>query len=59
MAKPGVRIAFLQQGNCHLLDGTGIEPVLGPVPELDPRTTIEPFPAEIVMPAIKDPFCHF
>lgn len=54
-----VRVTFLQQGECHLFDGTGIEPVLGPIPELDLRTTIEPLPAVVVMTAIKDLLCNF
>jgi len=52
-------IAVLQQGDRHLFDRAGIEPVLGPIPELDLRTTIEPFPTVVVMTAIKDPLCHF
>ena len=54
-----VRIAFLQQRHRHLFDRTGIEPVLGPIPELDLRSAIEQFPAVVLMPAVEYPLCHF
>lgn len=54
-----VRIAFLQQGNRHLFDSTGIEPVFGSIPKSDLRSTIEQFPAVIVMPAVEYLLCHF
>ncbi len=54
-----VRITFLQQGDRHLLDGTGIEPVLDSIRQSHPGPSRELAPGVIVMSAVKYPLRHF
>ena len=52
-----VRITFLQLGDRHLFDRTGVEPVLGPIRQSHSGAACELAPGVIVMSAVKYPPC--